>query len=92
MGVGLGLASVASTTAGTAYVRQADRGLAAGVLNSSAQLGTSLGLALAGPVVAAGGPMTGYRTAYLLGVAVAVAGAVAGLTAPRSIRPRGELG
>ncbi|TQJ11387.1 MFS transporter [Kribbella jejuensis] len=92
MGVGLGLASVASTTAGTAYVRQADRGLAAGVLNSSAQLGTSLGLALAGPVVAAGGPMTGYRTAYLLGVAVAVAGAVAGLTAPRSIRTGGELG
>jgi predicted MFS family arabinose efflux permease len=93
MGAGLGLASVASTTAGTAYVRDADRGLAAGVLNSSAQLGTSLGLALAGPVIASGGPMTGYRAAYALAIAVAAAGAVAAFTAPRTVhRERSRLG
>lgn len=84
MGASLGLASVASTTAGTAYVADTDRGLAAGVLNSSAQLGTSLGLALAGPVIASGGPMAGYRAAYALAIAVAAAGVAAAFTAPRT--------
>jgi MFS family permease len=87
MGASLGLASVASTTAGTAYVRDVDRGLAAGVLSSSAQLGTSLGLALTGPVIAAGGAMGGYRAAYLLATAVAVGGIAAAFTAPRAVRP-----
>ena len=86
MGVSLGIASVASTTAGTAYVRDGDRGVAAGVLSSSAQLGTSLGLALAGPVIAGAAPMTGYRMAYLLGIAVALAGVAAGFTVPRTVR------
>ncbi|WP_350278707.1 MFS transporter [Kribbella sp. HUAS MG21] len=84
MGASLGLASVASTTAGTAYVRDADRGLAAGVLNSSAQLGTSLGLALAGPLIASGGPMAGYRAAYVLAIAVAAAGLAAAFTSPHT--------
>jgi MFS family permease len=82
MGVSLGVTSVASTTAGTAYVRDTERGVAAGVLNSSAQLGTSLGLALAGPVIASAAPMTGYRMAFGLGILVAVTGLAAAFTVP----------
>jgi MFS family permease len=86
MGVSLGIASVASTTAGTAYVREADRGVAAGVLNSSAQLGASLGLALSGPVIASAAPMTGYRMAFGLGISAALTGLAAAFTVPRTVR------
>ena len=48
MGLSLGLASVSSTTAGTAEVAHDQRGVAAGVLTSSAQLGTTLGLMVCG--------------------------------------------
>ncbi|MDT4901413.1 MAG: hypothetical protein QOJ78_2343, partial [Pseudonocardiales bacterium] len=44
-GVGLGLASVAATTIGTAVPEEL-AGTAAGVLNTTAQLGTSLGVAV----------------------------------------------
>ncbi|MFG1814575.1 MFS transporter [Kribbella sp. NPDC049174] len=63
MGLSLGLASVSSTTAGTAEVVDGERGVAAGVLTSSAQLGTTLGLALCASVTAAEDSMTGYRPA-----------------------------
>lgn len=52
MGAGLGAASVAATHAGTEAVEAAERGVAAGVLNSSAQLGTALGLAVLTPLAA----------------------------------------
>ncbi|MGW1340207.1 MFS transporter [Kribbella sp. NPDC002412] len=86
MGLSLGLASVSSTTAGTAEVAHDQRGVAAGVLTSSAQLGTTLGLALCAPVTAADDPMTGYRLGFLIGIAVALAGAVAAFTVPRTAR------
>ncbi|WP_170284674.1 MFS transporter [Kribbella amoyensis] len=76
MGTGLGVASVASTTAGTAAVPEADRGVAAGLLNSTAQLGTALGLAVATPLVASTAPMTGYRLGFAVAGLVALAGAV----------------
>jgi len=86
MGVSLGLASVSSTTAGTAEVVEGERGVAAGVLTSSAQLGTTLGLALCAPVTAAGDAMTGYRLGFGIGIVVAVAGVVAAFTVPRAVR------
>ena len=52
MGAGLGAASVAATHAGTEAVEPADRGVASGVLNSAAQLGTALGLAVLTPLAA----------------------------------------
>jgi MFS family permease len=90
MGLSLGVTSVSSTTAGTAFVRDGERGVSAGILNSSAQLGTSLGLALAGPIIASAAPMTGYRLGFGTGIAVALAGSVAALTVPRAVRRTAE--
>ena len=88
MGAGLGAASVASTAAGTADVDERDRGVAAGLLTSTAQLGTALGLAVTTPVVAAAAPMTGYRLGFATAALIAVAGLLAARTVPRSPRLR----
>jgi predicted MFS family arabinose efflux permease len=54
-GIGLGAGSVAATTAGTAALPHAQQGLASGLLNTAAQVGTALGLAiLVGIATAAG--------------------------------------
>jgi EmrB/QacA subfamily drug resistance transporter len=53
MGTGLGCASVASTTSGTAAADGGLQGLASGLLNSAAQIGTVLGLAILVPLSAA---------------------------------------
>lgn len=45
LGVGLNVASVAATVAGTARTSASQQGLASGLLNTSAQVGTALGLA-----------------------------------------------
>jgi MFS family permease len=45
MGAGLGCASVASTATGTAALDDGDQGIASGVLNASAQVGSAVGLA-----------------------------------------------
>jgi EmrB/QacA subfamily drug resistance transporter len=87
-GLGLGCAAVASTTIGTSAVRAEDRGLAAGLLNSAAQVGTAVGLATLFAVamaradaVAAGGQVTtdtlvaGYRWAFLVAAGMAALGA-----------------
>ncbi len=50
MGVGLAIASVASTTVGTTAAAPAERGLVSGLLNSAAQIGTALGLAVVTPL------------------------------------------
>ncbi len=52
MGTGLGAASVAATHTGTEAVEPERQGVASGVLNSSAQLGTALGLAVLTPLAA----------------------------------------
>ncbi len=90
LGLGLGVASVASTTAGTEAVPEGERGVAAGLLNSTAQLGTAIGLAVVMPLVASVGPMLGYRLGFSAAAAIAVAGAACALTVPRRSRTRPE--
>ena len=53
MGAGLGCASVASTASGTSAADGGLQGLASGLLNSAAQIGTVLGLAILIPLSAA---------------------------------------
>jgi MFS family permease len=80
LGTGLGGASVASTHAGTEAAEPVHRGVAAGVLNSAAQIGTALGLAILVPLAEPA------RTGFL-GVAVlAVAGLVSSLLLPARTR------
>ncbi len=90
-GLALGCSAVASTTRGTSVVREEERGLASGLLNSSAQIGTAVGLAVLFTIAAtradalAGGEPTaqalveGYRLAFFIGAGVAAAGALVAL-------------
>jgi MFS family permease len=89
MGMGLGAASVASTASGT-DVPEADRGVAGGLLNSSAQLGTALGLALTAPLVASAAPMLGHRLGFGAAALIGVAGMISAyfLSAGRVPTPR----
>jgi EmrB/QacA subfamily drug resistance transporter len=84
MGTGLGAASVASTQTGTDAADPTYRGVASGVLNSAAQVGTAVGVALLLPLAAAVGlnTMTGYRIGWIGAGAVALLGALAGLLVP----------
>ncbi len=92
MGLGLGVASVSSTAAGTARVPAGDRGVAAGLLNSTAQLGTALGLAAIVPLVASAAPMLGYRLGFAAAALVALAGAACSATVPAGARRREPSG
>ena len=76
LGGGLGAASVASTQVGTEAAEAEHRGVAAGVLNSSAQIGTSLGLAIIVPLAGT------VRTGFLSTGVVAAAGLAAALLVP----------
>ena len=91
-GLALGCSAVASTTHGTSAVKEEERGLASGLLNSSAQVGTAMGLAVLFAVAvartdaAAMGSepsgealVAGYRWAFFVGAAVAALGAAAAL-------------
>ena len=73
MGGGLGVAAVASTASGTAALGEAEQGVAAGVLNAAAQVGTALGLAAVITLTAA----TDYRTGFAAAAAIAAAAALA---------------
>ncbi len=79
-GLGLGAASVAATTLGASAVGEADRGTAAGLLNTAAQVGTALGVAalilIAGTTDAAAGHRLGFAAAAALAVLGAVLPAV----------------
>ena len=92
-GLGLGCASVASTARGTSAVEEGKRGLASGFMNTSAQMGTALGLAALTTLAAAhadtlsGGSelgadalVAGYRLAFLVAAGVASLGMVAALS------------
>ncbi|MEV7624694.1 MFS transporter [Actinoplanes sp. NPDC089786] len=70
-GLGLGLASVASTAHGTAEATDDTSGLIGGLLTAAAQIGTAIGIAL---LLAA---TTDWATAFLLATATAVLAAVA---------------
>jgi len=91
-GLGLGCASVASTARGTSAVEEEKRGLASGFMNTSAQVGTALGLASLLTLAAirtealSGGSepgaealVAGYRFAFFLAAGVASLGVVAAL-------------
>jgi MFS family permease len=64
IGLGLGCASVASTATGTAALPDEEQGIASGVLNAAAQIGTALGLAIAVPL--------GYIPGFVTVAAVAL--------------------
>ena len=90
-GLALGCSAVASTTRGTSVVREEERGLASGLLNSSAQIGTAVGLAvlftlaaahaeaIAGAEPTARALVEGYRLAFIVGGGLAAAGALVAL-------------
>ena len=91
-GLGLGCASVASTARGTSAVGEGDRGLASGFMNTSAQMGTALGLAAlislaaartatlsAGTEPGAEALVAGYRLAFFVAAGVASLGVAAAL-------------
>jgi EmrB/QacA subfamily drug resistance transporter len=98
LGVGLGVASVASTARGTAALDAANQGLASGLLATSAQLGTALGLAIFVPIASArtrtvgGGPaaqVAGFELGFALAAALAAAAAAVGIAGLRARqRPR----
>jgi EmrB/QacA subfamily drug resistance transporter len=86
LGGGLGVASVASTLRGTAAVDAGRQGLASGLLATSAQVGTALGLATIVPLATArtealGGDAAarvgGYELGFLLAAGLAAASALA---------------
>ena len=79
MGVSLGCASVASTTAGTAAAGRAREGVASALLNTAAQVGTALGVAVLLSVAA----VAGSPAAFAGAIAVALAGAAVALRAPQ---------
>jgi EmrB/QacA subfamily drug resistance transporter len=89
-GLGLGLAAVASTSTGTAAARRDEQGLASGLINTSTQVGTALGVAALVTVAAA---VTGDRAsseALVEGLRAAYAtaaglGLIAGLTVFRML-------
>ena len=88
MGSGLGCASVASTASGTSAADGGLQGLASGLLNSAAQIGTVLGLAilvplsaarteaLAGTMPAGAALVEGFRLAFLGAAGIAALGVV----------------
>jgi MFS family permease len=99
LGAGLGVASVASTARGTAALDAADQGFASGLLATSAQLGTALGLAIVVPIASAhtralgGGPaaqVAGFELGFTLTAALAAAAAGAIAISRTGQRQRGR--
>jgi EmrB/QacA subfamily drug resistance transporter len=98
-GLSLGCSAVASTARGASAVSEGQRGLASGLLNSAAQVGTALGLAVlfaiaaaVSAAVAGGGEpspeaiVAGYRAAFFVGAGIAAAGALAAMLLIREKR------
>jgi MFS family permease len=78
IGLGIGLAATASTAAGMQADGQERQGLASGLLNAAAQIGTSLGLALLVSIAAGEAAGLGdYRRGFAGAALLAGAGAVA---------------
>jgi MFS family permease len=105
LGLGLGATAVALNVAGIAGAGPEEHGLAWGLVNTSARIGTAVGLALlvavagartdalaGGAVPTDGETLAGYRAAFLVSGALALLGmAVAGRWIPaRETAPRGE--
>ncbi len=75
MGLGLGSASVAATSAGTRALPDDDQGIASGVLNAAAQIGTVLGVAALVPL--------GYTAGFVAAAAAALVAATGSLRTSR---------
>jgi MFS family permease len=75
MGLGLGSASVASTALGTGALEAGEQGIASGVLNAAAQIGSALGLAIVVPL--------GYSAGWALAAALALVVATGSLRTSR---------
>jgi MFS family permease len=88
IGAGLGTASVASTQTGTDAAKPGYRGVASGVLNSAAQVGTATGVAVLVPLAAttASSVMTGYRIGFLGACAIALGGVISSLLLPTRVQ------
>jgi MFS family permease len=84
MGAGLGTASVASTQTGTDNAEPAYRGVISGVLNSAAQVGTAVGVALLVPLATGTGwaVMSGYRVGFVGAGVIALLGALSSFLIP----------
>ena len=78
MGFGLGCASVASTASGTAALPPAEQGIASGVLNAAAQVGTVVGLSVVVSIAAAAGARWGFAGAALVALVAAASVATRG--------------
>jgi EmrB/QacA subfamily drug resistance transporter len=97
-GLGLGCASVGSTARGTAAAAEDDQGLASGLLNVSAQVGTAVGLAvfvtaavLRSKATEATGDVAlvdGYRFAFLLAACLAVSAVAVPIVLARDRREK----
>ena len=100
-GLGLGCASVPATAVGTAAVEEAEQGVASGLLNTAAQVGTAVGIgalvtlaaartsALAGSSPASPAQLlSGYRSALLTGAALAGAALIGALVLIRARQGR----
>ena len=68
MGAGLGAASVAATASGTQALPEEEQGIASGVLNAAAQIGSAVGLAV---IVTLASPL-GYRAGFVAAGALAL--------------------
>src|SRR4051794_29848233 len=91
MGAGTGLAATASTASGTAASDPERQGLASGLLNAAAQVGTSVGLAVLVSLAAAGpgdgAAVAGYHRTFAGAALLAAATAVALTRTRRDGRP-----
>jgi EmrB/QacA subfamily drug resistance transporter len=83
-GLGIGIASVNATNLGASAVPEADRGTAAGLLNTAAQVGTAVGIAALVLVAGTASPDTGHRVAFAAASALAALG---GLVLFAALRP-----
>ncbi|HEX8510544.1 MAG TPA: MFS transporter [Propionibacteriaceae bacterium] len=75
-GLGLSWAAVTSTSAATAALDERRQGVASGAVNTAAQIGTALGVAVLLSVAAAAGDQstgTGYAVAFVVAAAIAAA-------------------
>ena len=100
MGSGLGCASVASTASGTSSAGGGMQGLASGLLNSAAQIGTVLGLAiliplsvarteaLADTMPAQTALVEGFRLAFFAAAGIAACGILVSVLLTGQMKPK----
>src|SRR2546430_5531105 len=101
-GIGVGLAFVSVTMAATAGVPDRDQGIASGLIGTSQQVGTAVGLAIlvniAGSVTKVSFPqgadavIAGYHQAFVIAAAITVAAPLIALIVIKRPSPRPTAG